>query len=187
MVSLLGQTVGILGLGNIGKEIAKRATALGMNVTAYDRPRKLMRARNVNKMVSGAAGVNEIFKTCDFVVSTLPSTPATAGFIGEKQLRAMKPSAHLINISRGAVVDEPVLIKALKEKWFAGAGLDVFQTEPLPPGSELWDLPNTILSPHTCGRLDDTDSMVTDLFCANLKRFIAGKRLVNLVDKKAGF
>lgn len=187
MVSLLGQTVGILGLGNIGKEIAKRATALGMKVIAYDRPRKLMRARNVNKLVSGTPGVNEIFKTCDFVVSTLPSTPATAGFIGEKQLRAMKPSAHLINISRGAVVDEPVLIKALKEKWFAGAGLDVFATEPLPPTSELWDLPNTILSPHTCGRLDDTDSMVTDLFCDNLKRFIAGKRLNNLVDKKAGF
>jgi phosphoglycerate dehydrogenase-like enzyme len=187
MVSLQGQTVGILGLGNIGKEIAKRAKALGMNVMAYDRPRKNMTARNVDKFVSGARGVADIFKNCDFVVSTLPSTPQTAGFIGEKQLRAMKPSAHIINISRGAIIDEPVLIKALKEKWIAGAGLDVFATEPLPKESELWDLPNTILSPHTCGRLDDTDSMVTDLFCDNLKKFMAGRRLINLVDKKAGF
>jgi phosphoglycerate dehydrogenase-like enzyme len=187
MVSLDGQTVGILGLGNIGKEIAKRAKALGMKVLAYDRPRKNMRARNVDKFVSGTAGVSEIFRTADFVVSTLPSTPQTTGFVGEKQLKAMKKTAHLINISRGAIVDEPVLIKALKEKWIAGAGLDVFATEPLPKENELWDLPNTILSPHCCGRLDDTDSMVTDLFCTNLKRFLAGKRLNNLVDKKAGF
>jgi phosphoglycerate dehydrogenase-like enzyme len=178
MVSLEGQTVGILGLGNIGKETAKRAN---------DRPRKLMRARNVDKLVSGAKGIAEIFKSGDFVVSTLPSTPETAGMIGEKQLRTMKPSAYLINISRGAVVDEPVLIKALKEKWIAGAGLDVFATEPLPKENELWNLPNTILSPHTCGRLDDTDSMVTDLFCNNLKKFMAGRRLINLVDKKAGY
>lgn len=187
MVSLLGQTVGILGFGNIGKEIAKRAKALGMKVIAYDRPRKIERARNVDKLVSGPRGIAEIFKTCDFVVSALPSTPNTTGLIGEKQLRAMKPTAHLINISRGAVVDEPVLIKALKEKWIAGAGMDVFATEPLPKESELWTLPNTILSPHTCGRLEDTDSVVVDLFCVNLKKFVAGGRLINQVNKKAGF
>jgi phosphoglycerate dehydrogenase-like enzyme len=187
MVSIQGQTVGILGFGNIGKEIAKRSKALGMKVIAYDRPRKLQRARNVDKLVSGTRGISEIFKSCDFVVSALPSTPETAGLIGEKQLKSMKPSAYLINISRGAVIDEPVLIKALKEKWIAGAGLDVFATEPLPKESELWNLPNTILSPHCCGRLDDTDSMVVDLFCVNLKKFMAGRRLINQVDKKAGF
>jgi len=187
MVSLMGQSVGVLGFGNIGKEICKRSKALGMTVIAYDRPSKRTRARNVDKLVSGARGISEIFKTCDFVVSALPSTPQTAGLIGEKQLRSMKPTAYLINISRGAVVDEPVLIKALKEKWIAGAGLDVFATEPLPRENELWELPNTILSPHTCGRLDDTDDYVTDLFCDNLKRFVAGKRLVNVVNKKAGF
>ncbi len=187
MISLASQTVGILGLGNIGKEIAKRSKALGMTVVAYDRPRKVMRAQNVDKLVTGAAGIAEIFKTCDFVVSALPSTPATNGLIGEKELRRMKLSAHFLNISRGAIVNEPALIKALEEKWIAGAGLDVFATEPLPKESKLWDFPNTILSPHTCGRLDDTDSMVTDLFCLNLKRYLAGKRLLNLVDKKAGF
>ncbi len=99
----------------------------------------------------------------------------------------MKPSAHLINISRGAVVNEPALIRALEEKWIAGAGLDVFAVEPLPPDSKLWDMPNTILSPHCSGRLDNTDDMVADLFCDNLKRYVAGKRLMNLVDKKRGF
>jgi phosphoglycerate dehydrogenase-like enzyme len=186
MVGLASQTVGILGLGNIGKEIARRARALGMHVIAYDRPRRIMRAQYVDKFVSGPQ-IADIFKESDFVVSVLPSTPQTAGLIGEKELRMMKPSAYLINISRGAVVNEGALVWALEEKWISGAGLDVFTVEPLPKESKLWDFPNTILSPHCCGRLDDTDDRVADLFCDNLKRYLAGKRLLNLVDKKKGF
>ncbi len=186
MIDLRNQTVGILGLGNIGKEIAKRSKALGMKVIAYDRPRKTMRAQYVDKLVSGEQ-IKDIFTESDFVVSSLPSTPQTNGLIGEKELRMMKPTAHLINISRGAIVDEPALIRALEQKWIKGAGLDVFATEPLPKESKLWGLPNVIYSPHCCGRLDDTDDYVADLFADNLKRYLAGKRLVNLVDKKAGF
>lgn len=186
MVGVASQTIGILGLGNIGKEVAKRAKALGMHVIAYDRPRKLMRAQYVDKLVTGDQ-IADVFKEGDFVVSCLPATPRTTGLIGEKELRMMKPTAHLINISRGAVVQENVLIRALREKWIAGAGLDVFATEPLPADSPLWELPNTILSPHCCGRLDDTDDRVVDLFSANLKRYVDGKRLLNLVDKRAGF
>lgn len=187
MVSLRGQTVGILGFGNIGKEIAKRAKALGMQVTAWDRPRKNMRALNVDKYLSGAAGLDAVFRSGDFIVSTLPATPQTAGMVGEKQLRLMKKSAYILNISRGAIIDESALIKALKEKWLAGAGLDVFVTEPLPSDNELWEMTNTIISPHCCGRLDDTDSLVVDLFCQNLTRYLSGRRLINLVNKKAGF
>ena len=186
MVGLASQTVGVLGLGNIGKNIVKRAKALGMHVIAYDRPRRIMRAQYVDKFVSGPQ-IADIFKESDFVVSALPSTPQTAGLIGEKELRMMKPSAYLINISRGAVVNEGALVRALEEKWIAGAGLDVFAIEPLPKESKLWDFPNTILSPHCCGRLDDNDDRVTDMFCDNLKRYLAGKRLLNLVNKKKGF
>ncbi len=186
MVGLASQTVGILGLGNIGKEIARRAKALGMKVVAYDRPRRIMRAQYVDKFVSGPQ-IADIFKESDFVVSALPATPQTTGLIGEKELRMMKPSAYLINISRGAVVNEGALVRALEEKWISGAGLDVFAIEPLPRESKLWELPNTILSPHCCGRLDDNDDRVTDMFCDNLKRYLAGKRLLNLVDKKKGF
>jgi len=186
MVGLASQTVGVLGLGNIGKNIVKRAKALGMHVIAYDRPRRIMRAQYVDKFVTGPQ-IADIFKESDFVVSALPSTPQTAGLIGEKELRMMKPSAYLINISRGAVVKEAALVRALEEKWIAGAGLDVFAIEPLPKESKLWDFPNTILSPHCCGRLDDNDDRVTDMFCDNLKRYLAGKRLLNQVDKKKGF
>lgn len=186
MVGLASQTIGILGLGNIGKAVAKRARALGMHVIAYDRPRKLMRAQNVDKLVSGD-DIKQIFKESDFVVSCLPLSPKTIGIIGEKELRMMQPTAHLINISRGKVVKEDVLIRALKEKWIAGAGLDVFMTEPLPADSPLWDLPNVIYSPHCCGRLDDKDDRVMDLFTTNLKRYVNGRRLLNRVDKKAGF
>jgi phosphoglycerate dehydrogenase-like enzyme len=186
MVGLASQTVGILGLGNIGKQIARRAKVLGMKVIAYDRPRGIMRAQYVDKLVSGSQ-IDQVFKESDFVVSALPSTPQTAGLIGEKELGMMKPSAYFINISRGAVVNEEALVKALEKKQISGAGLDVFAVEPLPKESKLWELPNTILSPHCCGRLDDTDDRVVDMFCDSLKRYLAGKRLLNLVDKKKGF
>ena len=180
------QTVGVVGLGHIGQEIAKRAKALGARVIAYDIPRKIMRARNVDKLVSGD-GLFELLAESDFVVSALPSTPATSGLIGEKQLSTMKPNAYFINISRGAIVDEKALIRALEEKRIAGAGLDVFAVEPLPKDSKLWDFPNVIISPHCCGLIEDNDDRATDLFVANLKRYVAGKRLLNVVNKNKGF
>jgi D-2-hydroxyacid dehydrogenase (NADP+) len=186
MVGFSSQTVGILGLGSIGREIAVRARALGMHVIAYDRPRKLMRAKNVDKLVAGN-DIDQLLKESDFVVSCLPFAPKTIGIIGEKELRMMKPTAYLINVSRGQIVQEEALIRALKEKWIAGAGLDVFVREPLPVDNPLWDLPNVIISPHCSGYLEDNTDRVVDLFAVNLKRYIDGKRLLNIVDKKAGF
>lgn len=185
-MKLLGcQTVGILGLGHIGREIAKRAKAFGAKVLAYDLPRARV-PRYVDKLLSGEQIV-ELLSKSDFVISALPSTPQTRGLIGEKQLRLMKPSAYLINISRGAIVDEKALVSALEENWISGAGLDVFTTEPLPKESKLWELPNVIISPHCCGIIDDIDTVVVELFCENLKRYLGGKRLLNKVDKNRGF
>ena len=99
----------------------------------------------------------------------------------------MKPTAYLINISRGNVVDEEALLRALEEHWIAGAGLDVFATEPLPEDSRLWDLPNVILSPHIAGSTENEIEMATGLFTDNLKRYLSGDRLFNVVDKKKGY
>jgi phosphoglycerate dehydrogenase-like enzyme len=186
MVGLASQTVGILGLGSIGKELARKAKALGMHVIAYDRPRKSMRARYVDQLVAGEE-IDLVFKQSDFVACCLPLAPKTTGIIGAKEFRLMKPTAVFINVSRGPVVQEDALIRALQEKWIAGAGLDVFEKEPLPQDSPLWEMPNVIISPHCCGRLDDNDDRVVEFFVMNLKRYLNGKHLLNIVDKKAGF
>jgi phosphoglycerate dehydrogenase-like enzyme len=121
------------------------------------------------------------------VVIALPFTPETAGFIGEAELRAMKPTAYLINIARGQIVDEKTLIQALRERWIAGAGLDAVNTEPLPAESELWELPNVIITPHVSGASPNYNIAVTELLCKNLKRYLQGERLRNVVNKKKGY
>ncbi len=99
----------------------------------------------------------------------------------------MKPSAHLVNIARGEIVDEKALIRALEENWIAGAGLDVFASEPLPPESKLWDLPNVIFSPHIAGGMLDYNMRATEIFCENLKRYLKGEKLLNRVEKERGY
>jgi phosphoglycerate dehydrogenase-like enzyme len=124
---------------------------------------------------------------CDYVVLTLPLTSATRGLVNEALLRAMKPSAFLVNVSRGGVVDESALVKALKKGWIAGAGLDVFETEPLAEDSPLWSMNNVLISPHVSGFTPHYDERAVDLFCANLGRYLAGEPLINLVDRQAGY
>ena len=121
------------------------------------------------------------------MVLTLPLTPETNKLIGEEELRAMKPTAYLINTSRGGIVDEEALIRALDEHWIAGAGLDVVTTEPLSPDSRLWELPNVILSPHISGHLEEVNMWATELFADNLRRYLNGKKLHNVVNKKKGY
>ena len=157
---LRSKTVGILGLGNIGREIARLAKAFGMRVLAIDETRGTRRARNVDLMLP-ANRLRQLLAESDFVVVALPLTSKTNRFIGEKELRAMKDTAYLINIARGAIVDEDALIRALDEHQIAGAGLDVFVTEPLPPESRLWEFPNVIYSPHIAGTSLDYDLTAT--------------------------
>jgi len=184
---LRSKTVGIVGLGSIGREVARLSKAFGMRVLATRRSAKrVTRARNVDVMLPQDR-LPRLLSESDFVVLALPLTPGTNKLIGEEELRAMKPTAYLINIARGNVVDEEALIRALDENWIAGAGLDVFATEPLPAESKLWELPNVIFSPHVAGELEDYYLQATEVFCENLRRYLNGKKLLNVVSKKKGY
>ena len=185
---LAGKTVGIVGLGNIGGEVVRLAKTFRMRVIAT--------RRSATKRETGVEGVEEIyplsqlpalFSESDFVVVSVPLTPETTKLLGERELRAMKPSAFFINISRGQVVDQSALIRALEEGWIAGAALDVTDPEPLPPDSKLWDAPNIIITAHIAGGTFSTGGRTAELFCDNLLRYMEGKPLVNLVDRAKGY
>jgi phosphoglycerate dehydrogenase-like enzyme len=181
---LRSKTVGIVGLGSIGREVARLSKAFGMRVIATRRSAKqVTRARYVD-MLLPADQLRQLLSESDFVVLSVPFTSETSGLIGEEELHAMKPTAYLINIARGGVADEEALIRALDGNWIAGAGLDVFATEPLPPDSRLWDFDNVIFSPHLAGGMEDYSLRATELFCENLRRYLNGKKLLNVVDKK---
>ena len=128
-----------------------------------------------------------LLASSDYVVLSVPVSPLTRGLIGEEELHQMKPTAYLVNVARGEVVDEPALIKALKEGWIAGAGLDVFITEPLPSDSELFELPNVILSPHIAGASSRGSDRLAEEFADNLRRYIAQQPLRNVVNRGLGF
>jgi phosphoglycerate dehydrogenase-like enzyme len=181
------RTVGVVGLGHIGKEIARLSKAFGARVLAADIAFKKVRsARNVD-VAYPVAQLASLLAESDFVVLSLPLTPETTKIIGEKQLKTMKPTAYLVNVGRGPTVDEDAMIRALEEGWIAGAGLDVFTTEPLPVGHKLWELPNVFFSPHISGRLLNYNEVATKLFCENLRRYVSAKKLLNVVNKKKGF
>ncbi|MFC2033532.1 D-2-hydroxyacid dehydrogenase [Chloroflexota bacterium] len=184
---LHSKTVGIVGMGSIGQEVARLAKAFGMKVIATRRStKKTTRATDVDVMLP-RTGLYQLLSESDFVVLTLPLTAETNKLIAEKELRAMKSTAYLINVARGNVVDEEMLIRALEDGWVAGAGLDVFATEPLPAESTLWELPNVIFTPHITGNMADYNMQATRLFCENLSRYLDGRKLLNAVDKKKGY
>jgi phosphoglycerate dehydrogenase-like enzyme len=184
---LRGKIVGIVGLGHIGREVARLSKAFGMKVIATRRStKKAGTARYVDRLMP-AAQLPSLLKESDFVVIGTPHTPETHHLIEEKELGMMKSTAYIINIARGGIINEAALVKALDEKMIAGAGLDVTEKEPLPTASRLWDFDNVILSPHVSGGMEDYMARATELFCDNLKRYLAGKRLRNVIDKKKGY
>ena len=184
---LRDRTIGIVGLGSIGREVARLAKAFGMKVIATRRSaRNTTRARHVDRLFP-AGQLHRLLTESDYVAVTLPLTPETRGIIGEAELNAMKSTGYIINIGRGGLIDEEALIKALKENRITGAGLDVTAVEPLPPDSPLWDLDNAIISPHISGGMEDYAARATDVFCKNLDRYLNGKRLINIIDKKKGY
>jgi phosphoglycerate dehydrogenase-like enzyme len=185
--TLRGKTVGIMGLGHIGGEVARLAKAFGMKVIATQRSaKKEGKARNVDLLLPQSR-MKEMLAESDFVALCVPLTPETRHIIGEAELKAMKPTAYVINIGRGNLIDEEALIRALDEKRIAGAGLDVTAIEPLPKESRLWDFDNVILSPHVSGGMEDYMLRAAQLFCENLKRYLDGKKLLNIVDRKKGY
>lgn len=184
MGELRGKTLGVLGLGAIGKEVARLGKAFGMRVIAT--------RRSITKRQSSVGYVDELLpateqddllKESDFVALCVPLIPETTHLIGEHELNIMKPTAYIFNVARGSVIDEPVLVRALKEGWIAGAGLDVFETEPMPPDNELWELPNAITAPHISGNSPGYEDRMADLFCQNLERYIKGEELINVVNQ----
>jgi phosphoglycerate dehydrogenase-like enzyme len=177
---LTGQTAGIVGTGAIGGEVARLAQAFGMRVLGVRRSGKP--ARHVDEMLP-MRRLPALLKRSDFVVLACPLTKETQGLIDERELRAMKPTATLINVARGRVVDEPALVRALREGWIAGACLDVFHMEPLPPDSPLWDMPNVVVTPHNSGFSPLNMERSMAIFLDNLARFAAGKKLRNLVTQ----
>ncbi|MCD6465248.1 D-2-hydroxyacid dehydrogenase [Candidatus Bathyarchaeota archaeon] len=182
---LAGKTMGILGLGSIGMETAWKAKCFDMRVLALKK-RPIRRPTYIDEVL-GPEDLDYLLRESDFLVITVPLTDETYHMIGERELRMMKPTAYLINVARGAIIDTRALIKALKEGWIAGAALDVFEEEPLPKDSELWKLDNVIITPHIAGMSIHYDERAVEIFCKNLKRFLENKPLINLVDKKAGY
>ncbi|MEH2417239.1 D-2-hydroxyacid dehydrogenase [Nostoc sp.] len=181
---LADATLLILGTGNIGKAIASRAKAFG--VTVWGSRRHPEPLANFDKVV-GADEWRSLLPTADYVVIATPLTPETKGLIDEAALRSMRESAYLINIARGAIVDEVALLTALREGWIAGAGLDTVATEPLPPESPLWSLPNAFITPHCSALSPRLKERIAQLFLDNFKRYQIGQPLRNVVDKQAGY
>jgi phosphoglycerate dehydrogenase-like enzyme len=181
------KTVGIVGLGHIGSEVARLSKAFGMKVIATRRSvRKGGKAKNVDLMLPQTQ-MREMLSKSDYVVLSVPLTPETRHIIGEAELWSMKPDSHIINVGRGGLIDEEALIRALDEKKIAGAGLDVTATEPLPKNSRLWNMDNVILSPHVSGGMEDYMGQATELFSDNIHRYLEGKKLRNVVDRKKGY
>jgi len=180
-----GQTLLVLGLGNLGREIVAAATAIGLDVIGYD-PYLAVPAAVVRHLYR-ADQLSEALGAADFVVSCIPLTPANRGFIGAAQFNAMRKGTYFFNVSRGGVVDEPALVAALASGHLAGAGLDVFATEPLPPASPLWAMDNVIITPHIAAASRETEIRTHDILVENLRRYAAGQPLLNQVDVSRGF
>jgi phosphoglycerate dehydrogenase-like enzyme len=175
---LTGKTAGIIGTGAIGGEVARLAQ--GFNMRTVGARRSARKTRYVDEQVP-MANLAPLLERSDFVVLACPLTKNTEGLMGERELRSMKPTATLINVARGRVVDEPALVRALQEGWIGGACLDVFATEPLPDDSPLWDMPNVIVTPHNCGISPLNMERAMGVFIDNLARLVGGKRLRNRV------
>jgi phosphoglycerate dehydrogenase-like enzyme len=181
---IAGQTLGIVGLGTIGSELARRAKCLGLRVVATKR-RVGTKPEYVDEL-GPPEYLPDLLREADFVVLTAPDVASTRHMLGEAELRAMKPSAHLVNISPKQAIEEQLLVRALKEGWIAGAALDALPREPLPPESELWSLPNVIITPRIGAPEFEWDLLVP-IFERNLRCFLAGQPLPNAVDKAWGY
>ncbi len=180
-----GTTLGLIGFGGIGREVAPRARALGMEVLALKRTPS-MPPEGV-ELLSGDGGLAELLRRSDHVILALPETADTRGLIGAAQVEKMKEGAVLVNVGRGAVLDEEAIVEPLRSGRLRGAALDVFEREPLPPESPLWSLPNVLVTPHVSATSRGFWRRETDLVVDNLRRYLAGRRLRNEVDKQAGY
>ncbi len=196
---LRGATLGVVGYGSIGREVARLGQAFGMTVLAVKRDLRTLfddgyclpgtgdPAAEIPERLYPIQALHSFLGECDYVALTLPLTEATYHLIDAAALAAMKPTAVLINISRGDIVDEKALIAALEKGAVRGAALDVFHTEPLPPDNPLWKLPGALISPHISGFTPRYDERAADLFAENLRRYVVGEPLLNVVDRDLNY
>jgi phosphoglycerate dehydrogenase-like enzyme len=181
---IAGATVCVIGMGSIGREFATRAQALGMNVIAVrEHPE---RGGDVNEVV-GMDELEHVLPRADYVLLAAPLTKKTEHMINGARLRLMKPDAYLINVSRGPLIDDDALIAALRRKRIAGAALDVFAEEPLPSDSPYWSMDNVLITPHTAAVTEKLWERHFEMISENFERFISGKPLLHVVDKRRGY
>lgn len=185
ITELRGKTVLIIGLGHIGKEVAKLSHCVGAQVLAIDFPRK--EKPGFVEEFGSETDLSSFLPQADFVVLCLPYTKETHHFFGKECLAKMKPTAVLINIGRGGLVNEKELIDALEKRIIGGVALDVTETEPLLKESPLWDMENVIITPHHSGLSEKYMDRAIDVFLENLKAFLKGEPLPNLIDKTRGY
>ena len=177
---LENRTLGLVGLGRIGSQVANFAHALGMKVIGTNS----QLVENIVDEFYDPANLKDMLPKCDVLVLTVPHTPETEKMIGKIELSLLPKDAYLVNIARGMVVDEDALIEALKSGMLGGAALDVFAEEPLPEASPLWDMPNVLISPHSASTSDRENLRITELFVDNLQRYLSGQQLRNVLNVK---
>jgi phosphoglycerate dehydrogenase-like enzyme len=180
---LQGRTLGVVGVGNVGREVARMAQALGMRVLGNKRTVAGVDPAALHlDALYGPDELPELLRQSEYLVLIAPHTDETQNLIGAAELALLPKGALLINIGRGTIIDEPALIAALESGHLGGAALDVFAAEPLPAESPLWSMPNVLISPHSASTSDRENARLTDLFCDNLQRWLAGEPLRNVLD-----
>lgn len=180
-----GKRACVLGLGTIGRNTAIRLHHLGMHVTAVD-VQVSQSPEGVDEVVSPDR-MHDVLRTSDYVVVALPLTEGTKGLVDRACFEAMPDHGYLVNVARGPIVNEADLVAALESGAIAGAGLDVYEEEPLPDDSPLWDLPNAVITPHLGGRSAEGYRNMRQIFCENLRRFTSDRPLLNVVHKRKGY
>ncbi len=184
-IELNGKTAVIIGVGGIGMQIAQRAHAFGMRVIGVD-PKDIPYTYFISKVVPPDR-LDAVLPQADVVFVSAPLTPASEKTMGARQFDLMKPNSYFIAVSRGRLYDTDALVQALENKRLAGAGLDVTNPEPVPPGHRLWKFDNVVITPHIAGSSDGVQARRMELLKENLRRFVAGEALLNVVDKQRGY
>jgi phosphoglycerate dehydrogenase-like enzyme len=183
---LEGRNITVIGLGTIGLEVAKRASAFGMRITGVRRRTHESTPPFVERVV-GPKDIAAALRGCDVLVIAAPGLPATTKMIGAEHIALLNPGALIVNVARAQIVDERAMIHALESGRLGGAVLDVFEEEPLDSASRLWEFPNVVITPHSSGFRASHWDDVTALFAENLRRFMSGQPLLNVVDAMAGY
>ena len=187
VVEITGMTLGIIGMGGFGLEMVKRAAGYDMTIIAVDAMRTEVPAGVHELKPSSQENIHSLLRRADVVMMACPRTPETYHLISHAELALMKPTAYLINVTRGGIIDEDALVAALQAGQIAGAALDVTEIEPLPAESPLWDAPNLLLTPHRAGASQHRPQVIVRFFQEQLQRYLNGERPRNVIDKRKGY